>query len=33
VFDHAEILIDYFQCLDGADRRTVFQNHFLTDAV
>ncbi len=30
VFDHAEILVDYFQCLDGADRRTVFQN---TDAV
>ncbi len=28
VFDHAEILVDYFQCLDGADRRTVFQNHF-----
>ena len=28
VFDHAEILADYFQCLDGADRRAVLQNHF-----
>ena len=28
VFDHAEILSDYFQCRDGVDRRTVFKNYF-----
>jgi ADP-ribose pyrophosphatase YjhB (NUDIX family) len=28
VFDHGEILTDYFQCLAGTDRRTVFQRHF-----
>ena len=27
-FDHADILADYFQCLDGADRRDVFRNYF-----
>jgi ADP-ribose pyrophosphatase YjhB (NUDIX family) len=27
-FDHADILADYFQCLDGADRRAVFRHYF-----
>jgi ADP-ribose pyrophosphatase YjhB (NUDIX family) len=27
-FDHADILTDYFQCRDGVDRRTVFNNYF-----
>ena len=26
-FDHADILADYFQCRDGADRRIVFKNY------
>ena len=28
VFDHANILSDYFRCRDGVDRKTVFKNYF-----
>ena len=28
VFDHADILSDYFRCRDGADRKTVFGHYF-----
>ena len=27
-FDHADILADYFQCREGADRKTVIQHYF-----
>ena len=28
VFDHADILADYFKCQDGVDRKAVFQHYF-----
>jgi ADP-ribose pyrophosphatase YjhB (NUDIX family) len=28
VFDHADILADYFKCQEGVDRKTVFQHYF-----